>query len=68
MAKNEEPVELTVTICSWTGRAVEVHDGKRSVWIPRSQLEDDIDDDEVEEGQEMTITIPEWLALDKGLI
>lgn len=33
---------------------------RKEVWLPRSQIEVDTDD--------KTITMPEWLALDKGLI
>lgn len=42
-----------------TEKAVQFFDGSKTVWLPRSQIE--INDDG-------TVTMPEWLAMDKGLI
>jgi hypothetical protein len=39
--------------------AVLIHDGQRTVWLPRSQIEI---------GDDGTIAMPEWLAMEKGLI
>jgi hypothetical protein len=46
-----------------TDKAILVDDGKVSVWLPLSQVE-------VEENRDgtYTVTLPEWLAKDKGLI
>jgi hypothetical protein len=46
-----------------TDKAILVDDGKVSVWLPLSQVE-------VEEYRDgtYTVTLPEWLAKDKGLI
>lgn len=49
-----------------TERAVLIHDGKREAWIPLSKIEDS--DDEIAVGKHLEILIPEWLAIDKGLI
>jgi hypothetical protein len=42
-----------------TALAVQFYDGERTVWLPRSQIE--INDDG-------TVSMPEWLAMEKGLI
>lgn len=42
-----------------TEKAIQFYDGATTVWLPLSQIE--INDDD-------TVTMPEWLALDKGLI
>jgi len=56
--------EVTVQILSETEKAVMVtDDGKRHIWLPRSQIEIDMKDDELAE-----ITLPEWLAKEKELI
>lgn len=39
---------------------------RNSVWLPRSQI--DIHNVNAVEGDVITITLPEWLAEDKGLI
>ena len=43
-----------------TDEAVKFSIEERSVWLPKSEIEFDID--------ERTIELPEWLAMDKGLI
>ena len=59
-------IDLDVAIEAKTGKAVLVHTGikEQAVWLPLSQIE-------IEptgfSGIE-TITLPEWLALEKGLI
>ena len=42
-----------------TDRAYLFHDGTKEVWLPKSQCEWDQDS--------KTMTMPEWLAQDKGL-
>ncbi len=37
------------------------------VWIPKSQIED-YSEPEVKSGMDIEIEIPEWLAMEKGLI
>ena len=46
-----------------TEKAVLFHDGTRSVWLPRSQIEIAPADNGLVE-----VTMPEWLAQQKGLI
>ena len=46
------------------GGAILFYDGKKEVWIPKSQIEGIEDHGK----NNITITIPEWLAEEKGLI
>jgi hypothetical protein len=55
-------VDIEVVIKIETAKAVLVNDGKRDVWLPLSQVE-------MERDNEKTfVTMPEWLAIDKGLV
>ena len=57
--------QFVVEIKHETDLAVLVeHGGKRPVWLPKSQISRREDDDVKNLS---AITIPEWLALDKGL-
>jgi hypothetical protein len=42
-----------------TEKAIRWFDGKQTVWLPKSQIE--VNDDG-------TVSLPEWLAREKGLI
>lgn len=42
-----------------TEKAIQIYDGARTEWVPKSQ---------VEENDDGTFTMPEWLAKDKGFI
>lgn len=53
-------VDIAGEIQGETEKAFRFYDGKEIVWIPKSQCEWD------EESKIMTM--PEWLALEKGLI
>lgn len=43
-----------------TDKAFMIFDGTKEVWLPKTQVEHDPTDG--------TFAMPEWLALDKGLI
>jgi hypothetical protein len=60
-------VDLTVEIVHETAAAVLVHDGDqtKAVWLPKSAVE--IERDEPRPGL-ATITLPENLAIEKGLV
>lgn len=58
-------VEIAVEVRGETERALRVYDGKKEVWIPKSQVTDQSEDDD---GKIETIFIPEWLAEEKGLL
>jgi hypothetical protein len=53
-------VDITGEIQGETELAYRFYDGIRIVWIPKSQCEWDQDS--------KTMTMPEWVALDKELI
>jgi Mg2+/Co2+ transporter CorC len=65
---DEQTTEYVTINCSMLEpreKAIEItDDGVNSFWIPRSQIKN------IEELDDMTmnLTIPEWLAIDKGLI
>ncbi len=60
-------VEIACQIKRLTDKAVLIHDGAREAWIPLSQVQDHGPDD-LRVGKHIDITIPEWLANEKGLI
>jgi hypothetical protein len=51
-------VELYLELIHQTEKAYLVSDGDNNIWLPKSQVEYD--------GEEFSI--PEWLAIDKGLV
>ena len=56
-------IDIAVTVKGETQSAYRVYDGKRTEWVPKSQCELDI------VGKASAIlTLPEWLALEKGFI
>lgn len=63
---SREPVEMTVSVIRETAQAFLVSDGTpdEAVWVPKSQCE------LTPTGKPglHTLTIPEWLAQEKGLI
>lgn len=65
MSRSTVEIECIVKII--TERAVLINDGKRDVWIPISQISDWVGGDEIDTSIE-SIFIPEWLAIEKGLV
>lgn len=63
MTRNTEQIEITVEILRESERAIFVTDGDVKEWLPKSQLEYEGD-----VGQTVVVSMPEWLATDKGLI
>lgn len=57
-------VEIECEIRMTTALAIKIFDGKREAWIPKSQIDDEVE----EKGVITAIFIPEYLALEKGLI
>lgn len=60
-----QQIELSLKLHFETDRAIHASDdGNRSnaVWLPRSQIEIE------ERGDIILVTMPEWLAKEKGLI
>jgi hypothetical protein len=59
-----EFVEIEVEVIKKTEEAVLINDGSIEAWILLSQIEGDCP----EEGVGGTISIPDWLAEERGLI
>ena len=60
MSAKSDLVDVTGEIQGETDKAYRFHDGVRTVWLPKSQCEWD--------ATEGIMTMPEWLAGEKGLI
>ena len=61
-------IDISLILVNQTEKAILVNETEdnsgRSVWLPKSKVEFE----DVTPGTVTTVTIPEWLALDKGLI
>lgn len=58
-------VEIEVEIRAETPKALLVFDGRTEVWVPKSQIRDQCENDL---GTITSIFISEWLATEKGLV
>lgn len=59
-----DDVEIDCEMRVATTKAMLIYDGKKEVWIPKSQIKDK----KVVGGVIKQITIGNWLAKDKGLV
>jgi hypothetical protein len=57
--RQREVFDLSAEVRGETEKAYHLHDGTRTEWVPKSQVEDNGDG---------TFTMPMWLAKDKGFI
>jgi hypothetical protein len=55
----ERLVDITVEFQGETAKAYRIFDGSKVEWVPKSQCE---------KNEDGTITMPEWLAKEKGFI
>lgn len=56
-----------VEVVGATDKAIRVRvDGGREVWVPQSQVHDNSEVWKL--GDKGTLVVPEWLAIDKGLV
>jgi hypothetical protein len=60
--------EISGEIRRETTQAVLFYDGTREVWLPKSQIKIEEKDGFVLGGKLVEVTLPEWLASEKGLI
>lgn len=60
MAKNSVLVDLSGEVRGETEKAYRFYDGKTTAWVPKSQVEWD--------EEEKTMTMPVWLAQERGLV
>ena len=62
-------IEIACEVRLVTDAAIKIYDGAREAWIPKSQVSDWTDGPDDAPGVGTTsIFIPEWLAIDKGLV
>jgi len=57
-------IDITVARRHETTGAIQVHDGDKLVWLPKSQIEVE----ETGDGKTVIVTLPQWLAEEKGLV
>lgn len=57
-------VDIACEVRAETASAVQIFDGTKLVWLPKSQIEGSL----TTTGMGYEIAMPEWLALEKGLI
>lgn len=60
---DRDEIDICVEFLKESDRAIKVSDGNVEEWLPKSQIEYD-----GEPGDTITVTMPNWLALEKGLI
>lgn len=58
-------IEIAVEVMAQTDKALLVFDGNSEVWIPKSQISDQCEEND---GTITSIFISEWIAEKKGLI
>lgn len=64
-SKRDEIVDICAVIHHRTDRAVLIdHGGKDKVWLPLAHAEVEANED----GRTHTVSIPQWLAEDKGIV
>lgn len=72
MSKKHPLAEIEVDYVHHTAKAVLINDGEGNEhWVPYSMLEESNTASFYEgkkQGESITLSIPEWLAMEKGLI
>lgn len=63
-ARKSDLVDIEVEVIHTTDRAVLVDDGDRRVWLPLAQIEVG----PIGQRRGATVTMPEWLAIEKELV
>ena len=62
-------VEIEVVVVAVTEKAICVnHGGPSNVWVPKSQISDFTGDGDEPDASTTSIFLPEWMAIDKGLV
>ncbi len=57
--RNHDIIEIAAELQGETEKAFRLFDGSKTEWVPKSQ---------VENNEDGTFSLPEWLALEKGFI
>jgi hypothetical protein len=58
-------IEIECEVLVETPKALFISDGKQTVWLPKSQINDQCED---KHGKITSVFISEWLATEKGLV
>ena len=56
---SDKLIDIAAEVKGETDRAYRIYDGSKTEWVPKSQVENNNDG---------TFTMPEWLAQEKGFI
>lgn len=67
-ASPTETVEIPCEVRRHTDKALLVYDGAREVWIARSQMLDQVEEQGLIDKRITSIFLPLWLAREKGVI
>jgi hypothetical protein len=62
---DNDPIEITAEIIHETDAALLLNDGTGETWVPKSQISYP---DGAGAGDTVEVTMPEWLAQDRGFI
>jgi hypothetical protein len=68
MNDTSKQIEVACEVKRETSSALLINDGTKDVWIPKSQISDQCEENGLFGSKVVSIFVPEWLALDKGLI
>ncbi len=67
MARDDDPVEINCTYIRRAGSAIVIEDADgREILLPTSQIE--LDPSSPSPMDSLTVTMQEWLAVDRGLV
>lgn len=59
MKSNHDIIEIAADLRRETEKALLLYDGAKEAWVPKVQVENNNDG---------TFSMPEWLAMDKGFL
>lgn len=67
MPRNDDPVEVNCVLLYNNERSLKIEDADgREISLPKTYCE--MDPPDADENDSVTITMPEWLAVDRGLV
>ena len=64
MSEDQSYTEIDCMVAHETEGAIKIVTGCTTCWIPKSQLKDQV----TKIPSDTTIEVPEWLAIEKGLV
>jgi hypothetical protein len=66
-SRNDDPVEVNCVLLYNNEESYKIEDADgREVYLPKSEC--DVLPKDAGEGEDITVTMPEWLAVEKGLV